>query len=332
MRKIHFVEGPHEPLSERGQLVRANQSFATRGRAVRPPRRFAQFLVHWFLLLALCATGCRHYPADTLPLPRPVEARQVELERQPNFRDLGGYKTSDGRTVKWGLLYRSGALSKLTDADLEKLRARKIATIIDFRAEVEVEKAPDRLPGGVRSLHLPVGSDTNINALNLAIKAGDLSGFEEGYLVEANRKFVREFTSAYQELLKQLDDPAHRPLLWHCTLGKDRAGLGAAIVLLVLGVPEKDVMEDYLLSNQYRAQEMRREMADFKRKQNTPLEEGKAKRNEQVFQALIEARREYLQAALDEIIKEYGSWEAYVRKGLAVNKRQQKRLQRQLLE
>ena len=245
---------------------------------------------------------------------------------------LGGYRTVDGRSVKWGLLYRSGGLSRLTDADLEKLHARKIAKIIDLRSDAEVEKAPDRIPAGAQSLRLPVGSATKLNALTLALKTGDVAGFEESYLREANGEFVREFTSAYAELLRQIADPANRPILWHCTLGKDRAGLGAAIVLLVLGVPQEAVMEDYLLSNTYRAPEMRREMADFGRKQASIRDEQKVKRNQQVFAALIEARREYLQAALDEMIKEYGSIEAYVRKGLAVSKRQQKRLQRQLLE
>jgi protein-tyrosine phosphatase len=283
-------------------------------------------------LFALGVMGCHSTAPPHSPLPPVAHERHVALERQPNLRDLGGYKTTDGRSVKWGLLYRSGGLNKLTDADREKLRARKIATIIDFRTDVEVEKAPDRIPASIQIIRLPVGLASNINALNLAIKTGDVSGFEEGYLAEANREFVREFTSAYRELLKQIADPTRRPILWHCTLGKDRAGLGAAIVLLVLGVPEKNVMEDYLLSNTYRAQEMRREIADFKRNQTSPHDELKTQRNEQVFQAIIEARREYLRAAFDEMIKEYGSVEAYVRKGLGVSKRQQKQLQRQLLE
>ena len=168
--------------------------------------------------------------------------------------------------------------------------------------------------------------------MNIAIKTGDVSGIGEGYLFEANHEFVRDFTSAYAELLKQMADPANRPLLWHCTLGKDRAGLGAAMVLLVLGVRQESIIEDYLLSNTYRAQEMRRELADFKRKQTPAKDESKATRDAQVFQALIEARREYLQAAFDEMVREYGSIEAYIRHGLGVSQAQQRRLQRQFLE
>ena len=110
------------------------------------------------------------------------------------------------------------------------------------------------------------------------------------------------------------------------------AFLSAAIVLLVLGVSKETIMEDYLLSNTYRAQEMQRELSDFRRKQ-APAQDGlKARRDEQLFQSLIEARREYLQAAFDEMIKEYGSIAAYIRNGLGVSKAQQKQLQNQLLE
>src|SRR4030095_9549884 len=78
-------------------------------------------------LLAWCALGC-HSTAERSPqFPTAAHERHVALERQPNLRDLGGYRTADGRSVKWGLLYRSGGLSRLTDADLEKLHARKIA-------------------------------------------------------------------------------------------------------------------------------------------------------------------------------------------------------------
>lgn len=254
------------------------------------------------------------------------------LESQPNFRDLGGYRTADGRSVKWGLLYRSGALDRLTDADLEQVRARRIVKVIDLRADSEVEKARDRIPAGAQSLRLPVWPKTNLKALSKALNRGDVSGITESALCDANRDFVRHFARAYADLLKQISDPAHWPILWHCTLGKDRAGLGAAIVLLVLGVPEEVIMEDYLLSNTYRAREMQRELSDFKQSQPPGRDEPRAKHDAQVYQALLEARPEYLQAALDEMVKEYGSIEAYLHQGLGITPEQRRNLQSQLLE
>ena len=299
---------------------------------IRVPSRGRRHVLVLTALLPLAGlVGCQTSNLDSRSRPASPE-RQVALEGQPNFRDLGGYKTADGRSVKWGLLYRAGALNQLTDADLEKVRARGIVKIIDLRADSEVDKARDRVPAGAQSLRLPVWPKTNLKALSKALNGGDVSGITEMALCDANRDFIRDFGSAYAELLNQLADPANRPTLWHCTLGKDRAGLGAAIVLLALGVPEKAIMEDYLLSNTYRAREMQKELSDFKKRQPAARAGAEASRDAQVFQALIEARREYLQAAFDEMTREYGSIEAYLHEGLGVTSAKQKNLQSQLLE
>lgn len=283
------------------------------------------------LLILPCLIGCQSSHLHSRSRPASPE-RQVTLEGQPNFRDIGGYRTADGRSVKWGLLYRSGALDHLTDADLETVRARRIVKIIDLRANSEVDKARDRIPAGARSLRLPVWPKTNLKALSKALNGSDVSGITETALCDANRDFIRHFAGAYADLLKQIADPANRPALWHCTLGKDRAGLGTAIVLLVLGVAEEVIMEDYLLSNAYRAREMQRELSDFKKRQPAGRDELVARRDARVFQALLEARREYLQAAFDEMVREYGSIEAYLHDGLGVTQEQRKKLQDQLLE
>ena len=283
------------------------------------------------LLILPCLIGCQSSHLHSRSRPASPE-RQVTLEGQPNFRDIGGYRTADGRSVKWGLLYRSGALNHLTDADLEKVRARKIVKIIDLRADSEVDKARDRIPAGAQSLRLPVWPKTNLKALSKALNGSDVSGITETALCDANRDFTRHFASAYADLLKQITDPTNRPALWHCTLGKDRAGLGTAIILLVLGVPEDVIMEDYLLSNTYRAREMERELSNFKKRQPAARDELVASRDARVFQALLEARREYLQAAFDEMVREYGSIEAYLHGALGVTQEQRKKLQGQLLE
>ena len=76
---------------------------------------------------------------------------------QPNFRDIGGYRTQDGRSVKWGEVYRSGELPRLTDADVEQLAALDIQTVVDFLTEDErAARGPDRLPQGVRKIDLPM--------------------------------------------------------------------------------------------------------------------------------------------------------------------------------
>ena len=123
------------------------------------------------ILLALPGLiGCQTTGERRSQAPPSALERRVALEGQPNFRDLGGYPTDDGRSVKWGLLYRSGALHKLTEADLEKLRARRIAKVIDLRADSEVAKAPDRVPAGARALRLPVGSGSRSASTALGLR------------------------------------------------------------------------------------------------------------------------------------------------------------------
>ena len=83
--------------------------------------------------------------------------RQIKLDGQANFRDLGGYRTTDGRSVKWGLIYRSGQLNELSDADLAKLKELDIRTVVDLRGTAEAEsRGKDRLPEGVRSVGCPI--------------------------------------------------------------------------------------------------------------------------------------------------------------------------------
>jgi protein-tyrosine phosphatase len=124
--------------------------------------------------------------------------------------------------------------------------------------------------------------------------------------------------------MDRLMDPDYRPATVHCSGGKDRAGLLSAIVLLTLGVPQETVMKDYLLSNTYRAAENAQTL--------TRLQALLDPQGIEVIKSLIEVRPEYLQAALDQMKQEYGSIDAYLRKGLGITKAEQKRFQRQMLE
>src|SRR5882757_533401 len=85
--------------------------------------------------------------------------RQVKLEGAINFRDIGGYETKNGKHIKWGKIYRSAALNKLSESDLQKLQSLSIAYVADFRGPYEVQAAPDKLPAGATRISLPAGSE-----------------------------------------------------------------------------------------------------------------------------------------------------------------------------
>ena len=265
--------------------------------------------------------------------PRVTAERRLPLSGQVNFRDLGGYVTSNGRRVRWGKLYRSGDLSRLTEGDLTYLESLDLKLVCDLRVDFEVERSPDLLPEGATRLSLPIrGGEMPDEELYETVDNGDFSRLDTDFLLHGNRMFVREFTPAYAEMVRQVTAGDNRPAVVHCTAGKDRAGLGAAIILLVLGVPQEMVIEDYLLSNIYRADWTKRMLAMIRQiaadRSGVPVESIDLA----PVEALFAARRVYLAAALETIDRQYGSLERYIREGLGVSPEAQKAFQRSLLE
>ncbi len=256
-----------------------------------------------------------------------VAERRIALEGSPNFRDLGGYETTDGRRVRWGQIYRSGALDELTDTDLATLESLGVKLVCDLRSPTEVEAAPDRALPGAAALSIPVfDKSVDPQAVREAVLAGDVStlGAPGELLLEGSRAFITDFSPEFEQMMSRLMDRKYRPALVHCSGGKDRAGLASAIVLLTLGVPEKTVMEDYLLSNTYRAEENAGAI--------TQLQALLDPQELEVVRALIEVRPEYLQTSIDTMKDEYGSVDRYLRKGLGISKAERKRFQDQMLE
>ncbi len=259
--------------------------------------------------------------------------RQIKLEGQDNFRDLGGYKTSDGRTVKWGFIYRSGQLSKLTDSDVSKLKELKIRTVIDLRGPSEIEtRGKDRLPEGARGISLPIDINSLPKIGNEAAAPAASSANRTDFMLQATRSIMLAKTDVYSALIRELSNPQNRPLLFHCSAGKDRAGVGASIVLSLLGVPWETVKEDYLLSNYYRKDENERDLKtlrdDLAKKQGIPPE----KVDMSSYEAAYYVKPEYIDAAHQDVISKYGSMEAFFIKELGVSEELIKRLRSELLE
>jgi hypothetical protein len=156
-----------------------------------------------------------------------------------NFRDLGGLPTADGRAVRAGRVFRSNCLIDLGPADLEALRSRlRIATVIDLRGPAEAERegptAVDAL--AVRLERLPL-IDEKVTAPG---DMTDLLSRYESYLTGAGSSIVRA--------LEIIADDANHPVVFHCTTGKDRTGVVAAVLLACLGVAPEVIAADYGVS------------------------------------------------------------------------------------
>jgi hypothetical protein len=136
-----------------------------------------------FVALAALAFGCARGPEPPVPAPELEPAtpeRHVALDGQPNFRDLGGYETTDGRTVKWGEVYRSGELPRLSDKDVAKLEELEIHSVVSFLTEKEIEaRGPDRLPDGTLEVALPMEAGNLGDLLAVVVEARNTGDFSE---------------------------------------------------------------------------------------------------------------------------------------------------------
>ena len=259
--------------------------------------------------------------------------RHVPLAGQPNFRDLGGYEAADGRRVKWGFVYRSGELSQLSEDDVGKLGALGIKTVVDLRSPEEVSaRGEGRVPPGSEVQSMPVASSDVFAKLIPMFLKGDFSQVPPDLLERVNRLLVTDYAAQYGGLLRVLGDPASRPLVFHCTQGKDRAGFGAAMVLSALDVPWGTVVEDYLLSNHYRKQENDRMLGMIR---SFAASQGGPDAEEIAFarvEGLLYVKEQSLQAAHAEIVDRHGSVEAFLIEGLGCSAEGLARLRDDLLE
>jgi protein-tyrosine phosphatase len=231
------------------------------------------------------------------------------------------------------MVYRSGELSKLTDADLAKLEELGIKTVVDFRSAAEVEsRGVDRLPKGARQLSLPIDSGDLASMLMKALETGDTSKLPSNVLAEANRVIIRDATSQYAALFMALADPAALPLVFHCTHGKDRAGVASAVVLMALGVTEESAREDYLRSNVFRKEQNDKELLQIR--QGLAKKSGVAPADVDLgtLEELFWLEDSYFDAMLSEIKSAHGSLDGYLKEGLGLDAGRLDALRAQLTE
>jgi protein-tyrosine phosphatase len=257
-----------------------------------------------------------------------VAERRLPLEGAANFRDLGGYRTGGGRRVRWGALYRSEDLSRLTEADLAYLRGLGIRLVCDLRSEEERREAPDRLPSPAPAVASLAIADAALSssALRRRLLEGDLGEGEAARILrDANAAFAARHADRFAALFARLLEPGGLPALVHCTAGKDRAGFASALVLLALGVPEETVFDDYLLTNELTAERTRRSLRQIQLVSLLRTSPSEAR-------PLLEARREYLEAGLAAIREAHGGVDRYLERGLGIDASERERLRALLLE
>lgn len=225
--------------------------------------------------------------------------RVLPFEGAFNFRDLGGYTTTTGRTLKWRTLFRADAVHRLPDAELDVLAGIGMRTVIDLRTRTEVDKGhlADETRGLVH-LHLPVLGETwEPRDLPPDADAGVILG--ELYI-----DMLTIGAPALRGSLETLAEPRHLPAVFHCAAGKDRTGVLAAMVLSLLGVDEDTIIADYAISG--------RSMDALVERLRIERPEALTTMNEQPS-AYLAAPPAAMRTFLDHVDAEFGSVAGYVR-------------------
>lgn len=247
-------------------------------------------------------------------------SRLLEFEKLHNIRDLGGMKTSDGRYICSGCFFRGGHLANVCPADRDKLQSM-IDMIVDFRSVGEKIENPDIAIEGVSYIHIPIvdsltagisrekESDQNIIA-KLALKSKDA----KNYMCDMYRKFADEHAvRQYSEFVHLLLNNNGKRILWHCTAGKDRAGIASVIVEEILGVPRADIIKDYLMTNEYLKDDIV-QLTEFVKAQahvDSVL-------SDEALRYLFGADEEYIDSFYRSVDERYGSFDAFIRYGLRI--------------
>jgi protein-tyrosine phosphatase len=260
---------------------------------------------------------------------RVVSVRRLPLDGAKNFRDLGGYRTADGRYVRWGLVYRSNHLANLTARDSEYLTRLGIRLVCDVRSDGERARAPDHWTGNAPEFFsVPIGS-----TLITSPTADDLRRRAVAMNADTNDSvraygYAIEFAAQYAKILRRIA-AGDLPVVEHCTAGKDRTGVFSAILLTALGVPRDIVVQDYTLSNQYLLAPDTIESTSADLQRAFGLSEPP---DISIVRTLMTARPETLEVTLDRIAKTYGSFDAYLRDVLKLSDSDLALLRQRLLE
>jgi protein-tyrosine phosphatase len=173
------------------------------------------------------------------------EDRWLPLTGGHNFRDFGGYPTMDGRRVRRGMLFRSGLMSHLTADDVLRLRALGIVTVCDLRTKAERDERPTRWLGDAGELLFDDDTEAT-TTLRALLARGDASEAEgRDAMVALYRELPFKHRGMYRAMFRRLVD-GKVPLLVNCSAGKDRTGVGAALVLRALGVAPDVIERDFL--------------------------------------------------------------------------------------
>lgn len=246
-----------------------------------------------------------------------VSEKHIPMQGTPNFRDLGGIVNKQGRQLRWGAIFRSGRLTELTNIDLEYFKTLNIKTVIDFRTHEEIERHPDLYPSNmqVNAIHAMIGNPADMSRELRNRNVSEITPQQaDSYMLDVYSHFTDSLSDFQPIFDTMLTSGRKAPFLFHCTAGKDRTGIAAALLLSALNVDREIIFNDYMMSNPC----------------NAPFYEENLKKTipygftKEVVHVLSHVKRHYLEALFCNIEQQYGSTETMLEKvfGLTPQKQQ----------
>ncbi len=231
--------------------------------------------------------------------------RVIPLEGVRNFRDLGGYQTEDGRITAWSQVYRADSVSFLSRAGWNELAKLNIKRVYDLRRQDERDSWPTVDHGlDHEVVHLPIGPEAAaMSLIEWFTHRGLEAAWDETYVAETYRENLMTWPDVFARLITDLASAQHRPAVFHCTAGKDRTGIAAALLLEVLGVDREDILDDYELTNVTRSEKRIAELLPDLEAAGIDID---------VVRPYLSAPRASLHHTLDWLATDYGGAEGYL--------------------
>lgn len=273
--------------------------------------------------------------------PKETGAVRIPLRGLANTRDLGGIRTVDGRRILPRRLIRSGALFDACPEDLALLVGEyRLGTVVDFRTSVERRQKPDPWMEGVVNIFNPVLREETVGITFEEEEDGEKKDAIEGMFEHASslggnpRVYIDQL---YEDLVKDDHAAAHygrffdilldadeRAVLWHCTAGKDRVGVGTALLLTALGVDRETIIRDFVKTNDY-VMENAVKLSELVR------EKTKNDQLAECVKVLLTVSEEYIRHAFAAMEEVSGSAEAYLRERIGLSDEKRERLKEKFL-
>lgn len=232
--------------------------------------------------------------------------RRLPVVGTLNFRDLGGYPAADGRRTAWGRVFRSDNLADVPPDAWRRLHEMGLREVFDLRHDAERERQPSAVPDDldVAVSVLAIGGEAAEAADVIELlKGGGEGGFGVEYMVTMYETLVAEHGPVFATLLTHLADSERLPAVFHCTAGKDRTGVAAALILRLLGVDRERVLDDYELTTRFRSSTRIEVLRPTLESAGIDVD---------AVRPFLSAPRPALAAALDAIDQAHGSVEAFL--------------------